>query len=210
MKTVSDYRLMDFKEPVQERSKKTRKNILDAAKELFAENGFEGTTTHLVADRIGISVGGLYAHFSNKEEIFLNVLEQRSREVYAVTKECVIKIQTQGLSLGEGIEYYIKTIYQAHIKYGKLNFEMKKFITMNEKAATIHDYWEWEEAKEVVKLLEQGKEELNIEDTQAAMIVMGISTHEVFHYLYTNRDKVDEEKILNNLTTMIKRFIMKL
>jgi AcrR family transcriptional regulator len=209
MKTVGDYQLMDFKEPVQERSKKTRKNILNAAKELFAENGFEETTTHLVAERAGISVGGLYAHFNNKEEIFFNVLEQRSREIYVVTKECVEKIQTQGMSIDEGFDYYFKTIYQAHITYGKLNFEMNRFITMNEKAASIHDYWEWEEAKEIVKWLEQEKEELNIEDTEAAMIVMGRSIHEVFLYLYKNRDKIDEGRILNNLIIMLKKFIKK-
>lgn len=186
-----------------------RGKILDAAKELFAEKGFEETTTHLMASGAGISIGGLYAHFKNKEEIFFNLLEQRSREVYSVTKECIEKIQSQGISVDQGLDYYLKEIYQAHIKHGKLNFEMNRFIIMNEKAATIHDYWEWEVAKEILKWLEQEKEEISIEDTKAAMIVMGRSVHEVFRYLYKNRDKVDERKILNNLITMIKKFIKK-
>lgn len=207
MRIVSSYQLEDIKEPVQERSKKTREKILDAAKELFAENGFEEATTHSIAEKAGISVGGLYAHFKNKEEIFLNVLEQRSREVYEVTKESVEEIQAQGMGLDEGLDYYFKAIYGAHIAYGKLNFEMNRFITMNEKAAAIHDYWEWEEAKEVVKWLKQDKEKVDIEDVEAAMIVMGRSVHEVFHYLYKNRDRVDEERILNSLITMLKKFI---
>jgi AcrR family transcriptional regulator len=207
MRIVSNYQLEDLKEPVQERSKKTRKNILDAARELFSEDGFEETTTHSIADRVGISVGGLYAHFKNKEEIFLNVLEQRSREIYEVTKDTVEKIRAQGMGIDEGLDHYFKTIYNAHIAYGKLNFEMNKFITMNERAEAIHDYWEWEEAKEVVKWLEQEKEEISIEDKEAAMIVMGRSVHEVFHYLYKNRDKVDEWRILNNLVIMLKKYI---
>lgn len=209
MKMVSDYQLVDFKEPVQERSKKTRKNILNAAKELFAENGFEETTTHLIAERTGISVGGLYAHFKNKEEIFLKVLEQRSREVYAVTKECIEKIQTQGMSINEGLDYYFKTIYYAHITYGKLNFEINKFTTMNEKAAAIHDYWEWEESKEIVKWIEPEKDKLYVKDIKATMIVMGRATHEVFHFLYKNRDNVDEWNIISHLITMFKRFLIK-
>lgn len=209
MRMVSDYQLADFKEPVQERSKKTRKKVLEAAKELFGENGFEETTTHLIASKAGISVGGVYAHFRNKEEIFLNVLEQRSREIYTITKELLEKIQARNMNIDEGIDYYFKEIYRAHIQYGKLNFEMNRFITMNDTAATIHDYWEWEEAKEFMRWFENRDEELDIEDTEAAMVVICKSMHEVFHYLYRNRDKMDERRILNSLTTMLKKYIRK-
>jgi AcrR family transcriptional regulator len=209
MRVVSDYQLDDFKEPVQERSRKTRKKVLEAAKELFGENGFEETTTHLIAWKAGISVGGVYAHFRNKEEIFLNVLEQRSREVYAITKGCIEEMQARNMSIDEGIDYYFKEIYRAHIQYGKLNFEMNKFITMNERAATIHDYWEWEEAKEINKWLEHVKDEIDIEDTEAAMIVLSRSVHEVFQYLYRNRERIDEWRILNSLVIMLKKYIKK-
>jgi AcrR family transcriptional regulator len=209
MKQVNDYQPIDFKEPVQERSRKTREKILDAAKELFAENGFEETTTHLIASGAGISIGGVYAHFKNKEEIFLHVLERRSREIYNFTKGCVEKMVAEDMSIDEGLDYYFREIYGAHIKYGKLNFEMNRFITMNDRAAVIHDHWEWEEVREFAKWLERRKAELDMEDPEAAMVVTSRAVHEVFHYLYKNRDRVDERRVLKGLTTMLKKFLKK-
>ncbi|MBN1573355.1 MAG: TetR/AcrR family transcriptional regulator [Deltaproteobacteria bacterium] len=209
MKPVNNYQPIDFKEPIQERSKKTREKILDAAKELFAENGFEETTTHLIASGAGISIGGVYAHFKNKEEIFLHVLERRSREIYNFTKGRVEEMMARDMSIDEGLEYYLREIYRAHTKYGKLNFEMNRFITMNDKAAAIHDHWEWEETKEIAKWLERRKEELDVEDPEVALIIASRAVHEVFHYLYKNRDRVDENRILKGLITMLKKFIKK-
>ena len=84
------------KEPLQERSRETRRKIIEAARDLFSEIGFEETTTHLIAERAGMSVGGLYAHFRNKEELFLFILEQRSSEIYELTRKCVTEIVDRG------------------------------------------------------------------------------------------------------------------
>jgi AcrR family transcriptional regulator len=56
-------------EPKQTRSKETFSAIVEAAAELFGAQGYEGTTTHQVADRAGVSVGGLYRYFANKEAL---------------------------------------------------------------------------------------------------------------------------------------------
>ena len=52
--------------------KETRlKEIIDTAVELFLKNGFEGTTMQSIADNSGLSKGGLYHHFSSKDEVLL-------------------------------------------------------------------------------------------------------------------------------------------
>jgi AcrR family transcriptional regulator len=48
----------------------TRTRILDAALDLFAARGFQGTTTRDIAARAGLSDAGLYAHFGSKQEVF--------------------------------------------------------------------------------------------------------------------------------------------
>jgi len=64
--------------PMQSRSVETCSNILQAAGELFAANGFAPTTTHQIAARAGVSVGALYRYFADKEAI---VIELYRREV---------------------------------------------------------------------------------------------------------------------------------
>src|SRR6478735_479997 len=47
----------------------TRKRILQAAQEQFAERGFEATTTRDIAAAAGIAVGTLFNYFPTKEAI---------------------------------------------------------------------------------------------------------------------------------------------
>jgi AcrR family transcriptional regulator len=52
-------------------SARTRQSLIEAAGELFAENGFNGTTTRAIADRAGVTLGGIHYHFGSKEELYL-------------------------------------------------------------------------------------------------------------------------------------------
>lgn len=56
------------------RSENTRSNILQSACELFIRQGYHGTSMRQIAQNSGIALGGLYNHFSGKEEVFEEVL----------------------------------------------------------------------------------------------------------------------------------------
>jgi AcrR family transcriptional regulator len=60
-----------------------RQRILDAALELLAERGYEGTTLQQVADRVGLHKSSLFHHFRSKDEL--------AREVYAGLVERLLK-----------------------------------------------------------------------------------------------------------------------
>jgi AcrR family transcriptional regulator len=51
----------------------TKLLIEDAAMELFAEQGYKGTSVRKIASKVGIRESALYNHFTNKEAIFLSV-----------------------------------------------------------------------------------------------------------------------------------------
>ncbi len=55
------------------RTVRTRRRILDAAGELFARHGYDGTSTEMIASGAGITVPGMYRHVSSKEELLLEV-----------------------------------------------------------------------------------------------------------------------------------------
>jgi AcrR family transcriptional regulator len=48
----------------------TREKILNESLELFAENGYHGTSMREIAKAVGIKGSSIYNHFSGKEEIF--------------------------------------------------------------------------------------------------------------------------------------------
>lgn len=51
-------------------SKKTRKEILNAATDVFGEMGFDGATTRIIASRAGVTTPVLQYYFGSKEGIF--------------------------------------------------------------------------------------------------------------------------------------------
>jgi AcrR family transcriptional regulator len=53
-----------------------RDEILQAAKELFLEEGYQATTIRRIADRVGISAPALYLYFRDKEALFLALCDQ--------------------------------------------------------------------------------------------------------------------------------------
>lgn len=57
------------------RGSTAREEILDAAAELFTRQGFATTSTHQIADAVGIRQASLYYHFPSKTEIFLTLLK---------------------------------------------------------------------------------------------------------------------------------------
>ena len=48
----------------------TRNAIEDAALELFITNGYHATSMRQIAEKAGLALGGIYNHFTSKEEIF--------------------------------------------------------------------------------------------------------------------------------------------
>ncbi len=53
-----------------------RRRILDEAKRMFAEDGFERTSMGTVAERVGIPVGSLYTYFDSKETLLGAIIEE--------------------------------------------------------------------------------------------------------------------------------------
>src|SRR5215510_11035001 len=47
-----------------------RRTILDAAREAFVRDGYEGVSMRKLAERIGCSHGNLYLHFKDKAALF--------------------------------------------------------------------------------------------------------------------------------------------
>lgn len=51
----------------------TRLEIIQAAHDLFVQQGYHGTSMRQIAQRAGIALGSLYNHFGSKEEVFHQV-----------------------------------------------------------------------------------------------------------------------------------------
>jgi AcrR family transcriptional regulator len=67
---------MGVKERRERERSETRDKILDAARELFVTEGYEGVSMRRVADKIEYSPTAIYVHFADKEELFRELCHQ--------------------------------------------------------------------------------------------------------------------------------------
>ena len=56
------------------RGEQTRSALIEAAHELFLDNGFHGTSMRQIARRAKVTLSGIYNHFDSKEAIFVAVI----------------------------------------------------------------------------------------------------------------------------------------
>jgi AcrR family transcriptional regulator len=65
-----------------EQQARTRAALLDAAVEVFIERGLQGATIEAISERAGYTRGAFYSNFSTKEELFVELLQERVYRVY--------------------------------------------------------------------------------------------------------------------------------
>ena len=61
--------------PRSRKGEQTRARLLDAAKEIFEDNGFLEARISDIAERAGLSHGAFYHYFDSKEQIFREIAE---------------------------------------------------------------------------------------------------------------------------------------
>ena len=60
----------------------TKERILRIALELFAQNGYLGTSMNDIAGQLGITKAALYKHYAGKQEILDKIVERMNRMDY--------------------------------------------------------------------------------------------------------------------------------
>ncbi len=82
----------------EERKAETRGRLLNAAADLFAEQGIDGVSVDAVAEAAGRTSGAVYAHFGSKQGLLLAVLDAWKQSVVTVLSA---EVALSGSPLGQ-------------------------------------------------------------------------------------------------------------
>src|SRR5262245_32749667 len=66
-----------------------REQILDSARQLFFEKGFEGTTIEEIAEKTELSKGAIYLYFPSKEEIYISLMLEGTAILHDMLRKAV-------------------------------------------------------------------------------------------------------------------------
>lgn len=106
----------------KEREKEARRNaIVEAAKTVFFEKGFQGTTMDQIAEAAELSKGSLYIYFPGKEELYVTVLVEGLEILHQKFSKAVEGKKNWEQKLRDiGKAYY--SFYQQHKNYFNILF----------------------------------------------------------------------------------------
>ncbi len=161
-------------------------SLLTAAIEEFVEKGYNGASMDSIAKRAGVSKGGLYHYFPNKEVLLMEANNKISEPISEIALKAL-----EGKSAIEWIRYYIRQYINYWIPRTK---EMSfSFLSMSKalESDILMDYFKeyvTQSSAFFVEMFRKAKDsgELNISDPEAFGISLmgaldGVLTYAVVH-----------------------------
>ncbi len=94
----------------------SRKKIVDAARHVFSMRGYSNANIRDIANRAGISVGGVYLYFRNKEELYKNLINDGMLDMGRKTE----KAMEQARSATQALSNFLKLYLEYGLKHKEL------------------------------------------------------------------------------------------
>lgn len=168
-----------------------RESIMQAALELFAEDGFENTSIKQIAKKADISKGLIYNYFDSKEQL----LEELIKQVMAMIPE--LFDPPENLSPREQLKLLLDTFAEELRKnvtfwkfYSQLGVQLMRYPEILEKFEP--------ETKEYINRITHLMADLGYEESAAAGLrFMALLDGIALHFLFF--DEYPLEKILDNV-----------
>ena len=98
--------------PRQARAQQTVGVILEAAKRVLIQEGYEAATTNRVAEVAGVSIGSLYQYFPNKEALIASLAEAHLDEILRLVRDGLS--HAADLPLPEAVRRLVSAMLRVH------------------------------------------------------------------------------------------------
>jgi len=197
----------NIREPQQARSIEKKNRIIDAAMTQFDEHGYEGTNTKAIAKAAGVSVGTLYAYFTDKKAILMEILMQHletvDQSVFGMIDQAVMdgcsgrEIIRLGLEASRATHTQPPGVLRLMLSMRHTDEDMCRFLESEEN--TVH--------ARITSLLETLKPRLRITDIEAAVIIVDKALDEIIHTSIINEPSLPQKRIDDALVDMIATYL---
>ncbi|WP_297696057.1 TetR/AcrR family transcriptional regulator [Phenylobacterium sp.] len=96
----------------------TRAKVLAAARRLFSEHGYEGATIRDIAAAAGMSTGAVFANFSDKSDLFREIMAQDMAQLAEAMREAAAR--------GRGAEDALQKMFAAGYAFYKTQLPLAR------------------------------------------------------------------------------------
>lgn len=193
--------------PKQQRSIQTKKLIIKAAFHLYAKKGIHGTNSKEIADKAGVSIGSFYSYFKNKKTLLMEILGDFLDRTYLSIWKDMETVRLTELGRDD-IRFIINNVFKA---YDLAPTFLRQTHALRYSDPDINRVYERERGREVAQirhLLESNKQRMRPLDQEAAALIIHNAVESVTHTAKLLGPKMDENRLVNELTEMIYLFLL--
>lgn len=194
----------------------TKKLISETALELFAQNGYLGTSMSDIAGRLGITKGALYKHYASKQEILDSITERMNNNDYERAEEYEMpETEPNGFA-----EDYMHTPIEKIRAYSLAQFDYwtkERFPSNFRRMLTLEQYRDQKLARLYRDYLAAGPAEYTaavfrkLTDSDEAAMQLALEFYGPMFLLYSIYDGAEEkESVAPLLCRHIDRFLAKI
>ncbi len=146
------------------RRAETRRRLLAAARELFAEQGVGATRTGEITERADVAAGSLYNHFADKQEIVEALLAEISEEQGSLVDELTAEIEDPAAVVSFAHRHFVR-LAATDPGFGQLAIRLDASHRLMSEALGPRA------ARDIARGVEAGR--FSVEDKAAAVFITG-------------------------------------
>lgn len=166
--------------------------LLASSEELFAKNGFYGTSISDICKHAGTAVGTFYIYFETKTDVYKYLMETYKKNIKDTLAESIKNCENRYEREREGIKCFIKYAVSApnvyNIIWGSLSIDRQMFV----------DYYV-SFAESYSRALDKDHDEVLIKDSETiAYMLMGISNFLGLKAMFTNMTDEEIDLMVDN------------
>lgn len=181
-----------------------RKEIMRASAQLFSEKSFHDVTMDEVASKVGVAKGTLYLYFESKENLYLEILEDRHEAIETLLENEIAKKDPAPMKLKE----VLKIIFNFY----RQNLDVLRILSRDETHLIREHYeftehWRLRRVRLYERILEKGIKEGSFHPMNKnliALIIFGLVRSVMFFY---DTDRSAEE-LAEDVFSVITRGIL--
>ncbi len=190
--------------------------IIQACRQILAEEGAERLTTNRIAEVAGVTIGSLYQYFPNKEAILADLFTlEIASTTDQICRDITPRVAAQAdVSLRSTLRELIRVTAELHLRYlrlqGDFYREYHDFFDFHTKVEThmteVYSQPSWQEW--LPDLFRKYRTEIVPEDLeQAAFLTANIIERLLAAALEERPEWLEDESYLGNIETIVMNFL---
>jgi len=193
--------------PKQKRADEKKNLLLDAALELFASEGYHGTTAKAIAAKAGVATGSFYRYFRDKKVVFMAVCLRMEEELGGRIFEFGAQQRREGRSERDILAELIRLGVTAHERHKAFHREV---LVMQIRDPDVAAWCRDRESRLVAALLaflRPARSSFRVRDLEAATELVYYAIEEAAHRAVLFDSPVGQERLIRELQDMVTRYL---